>query len=174
MAETATAPATIEINDAMFCTHFKEVCTDCDFDGREENDAFFGFDPIDREGHRGPTSHREQGRRVPVQEAWGCGCVGVLVYSFYLLLPSFTSPRPSIPPVPSALRPSLPFHISHSCSLRMRSLTLPLSSSLQPMLRLEETAHARARRRKEGGEEVAHASARKLLCDSEDWGYETK
>ncbi|KAJ7864547.1 hypothetical protein B0H13DRAFT_2069107 [Mycena leptocephala] len=24
----------------MFCTHFKEVCTDCNFDGREENDAF--------------------------------------------------------------------------------------------------------------------------------------
>ncbi|KAF9558596.1 hypothetical protein CPC08DRAFT_743313 [Agrocybe pediades] len=50
MAETQTAPATVEINDAIFCTHFKEVCTECDFDGREENDAFFGYDPIDREG----------------------------------------------------------------------------------------------------------------------------
>ncbi|KAF7375732.1 hypothetical protein MSAN_00462700 [Mycena sanguinolenta] len=114
MADTAVqAPTTVEINDAMFCTHLKEVvrvlpfalllffslcllplswifpaqlvscamlrhhaaspaslrlwietarsrrgetraeerrtCTDCDFDGREENDAFFGFDPIDRE-----------------------------------------------------------------------------------------------------------------------------
>ena len=25
MAETQAAPATIEINDAIFCTHFKEV-----------------------------------------------------------------------------------------------------------------------------------------------------
>lgn len=25
MAETQTAPATVEINDAIFCTHFKEV-----------------------------------------------------------------------------------------------------------------------------------------------------
>ncbi|KIM38004.1 hypothetical protein M413DRAFT_30421 [Hebeloma cylindrosporum] len=50
MAETQPAPATIEINDAIFCTHFKEVCTDCSFDGREENDSFFGYDFIDREG----------------------------------------------------------------------------------------------------------------------------
>ncbi|KAF8500378.1 hypothetical protein F5888DRAFT_1379957 [Russula emetica] len=43
---------TAEINDAVFClTHFKEVCTDCDVDLREENDGFFGFDSnIDREG----------------------------------------------------------------------------------------------------------------------------
>ncbi|KAJ7454134.1 hypothetical protein FB451DRAFT_1280280 [Mycena latifolia] len=56
MADTATAPATIEINDALFCTHFKEVCADCSFDGREENDAFFGFDPIDREGIEAPAA----------------------------------------------------------------------------------------------------------------------
>ncbi|KAJ7106640.1 hypothetical protein C8R44DRAFT_805606 [Mycena epipterygia] len=57
MADTATAtPATIEINDALFCTHFKEVCADCAFDGREENDAFFGFDPIDREGMEAPAA----------------------------------------------------------------------------------------------------------------------
>lgn len=61
MAETQTAPATIEVNDAIFCTHYKEVvrflfpqsmfsywvfvfwqCTECNFDGREENDSFFG------------------------------------------------------------------------------------------------------------------------------------
>jgi len=42
--------ATIEINDCIFCPHFKELCSDCTYDGREENDAFFGFDPIDREG----------------------------------------------------------------------------------------------------------------------------
>ncbi len=57
MAEVA-APSTVEINDAIFCTHFKEVvrlsrtiagqcspilqCTECSFDGREENDSFFG------------------------------------------------------------------------------------------------------------------------------------
>ncbi|KAK7050693.1 hypothetical protein R3P38DRAFT_2866473 [Favolaschia claudopus] len=56
MAETAPAPATIEINDGVFCTHFKEVCDDCSFDGREENDAFFGFDSIDREGIEAPPA----------------------------------------------------------------------------------------------------------------------
>ncbi|KAF9458394.1 hypothetical protein BDZ94DRAFT_1325564 [Collybia nuda] len=56
MAEVQAAPTTVEINDAVFCTHFKEVCTDCDFDGREENDAFFGYDPIDREGIEAPAS----------------------------------------------------------------------------------------------------------------------
>ena len=60
MAETAQQPQTIEINDAYFCQHFKEVvsssfhqlspprttpdggaiiqCTDCSYDGREENE----------------------------------------------------------------------------------------------------------------------------------------
>ncbi|KAF8988274.1 hypothetical protein BDQ17DRAFT_1435104 [Cyathus striatus] len=56
MADTASAPATIEVNDAMFCTHFKEVCDLCAFDGREENDSFFGFDPIDREGIECPAA----------------------------------------------------------------------------------------------------------------------
>ncbi|PIL27385.1 hypothetical protein GSI_10533 [Ganoderma sinense ZZ0214-1] len=72
-AEVAT-PATIEINDACFCQHFKEVCETCQYDGREENDTFFGvrapcmpfemhlltsygqFDPIDREGLEAPMS----------------------------------------------------------------------------------------------------------------------
>ncbi|KAJ7195671.1 hypothetical protein GGX14DRAFT_674749 [Mycena pura] len=56
MAETVTTPATIELNDMIFCTHFKEVCTDCDYDGREDNDAFYGFDPIDREGIEAPAA----------------------------------------------------------------------------------------------------------------------
>ncbi|KAJ7746159.1 hypothetical protein DFH07DRAFT_869625 [Mycena maculata] len=58
MADTQAAPApvTIEINDALFCTHFKEVCAECSFDGREENDAFFGFDPIDRAGIEAPLA----------------------------------------------------------------------------------------------------------------------
>ncbi|KAJ4482596.1 hypothetical protein J3R30DRAFT_3656592 [Lentinula aciculospora] len=50
MTEVESSPATIEINDAIFCQHYKEVCAVCGYDGREENDAFFGFDPIDREG----------------------------------------------------------------------------------------------------------------------------
>lgn len=54
MSETSTS--SIEINDALFCPHFKEVCSTCSFDGREENDSFFGFDPIDREGIEAPAS----------------------------------------------------------------------------------------------------------------------
>ncbi|KAI0088782.1 hypothetical protein BDY19DRAFT_993618 [Irpex rosettiformis] len=56
MSEVAAAPS-VEINDALFCQgHLKEVCGDCSFDGREENDAFFGFDPIDREGLEAPAA----------------------------------------------------------------------------------------------------------------------
>ncbi|KAF8261117.1 hypothetical protein EI94DRAFT_1746766 [Lactarius quietus] len=57
---TDDAPKTIEINDAVFCTHFKEVCTDCEADLREENDGFFGFDFIDREGIEAPTSSQNK------------------------------------------------------------------------------------------------------------------
>ncbi|KIM86909.1 hypothetical protein PILCRDRAFT_815359 [Piloderma croceum F 1598] len=59
MADVAPPTAgntTVEINDAIFCEHFKEVCTDCDYDGREENDAFFGYDPIDRGGLEAPPA----------------------------------------------------------------------------------------------------------------------
>ncbi|KAJ3815078.1 hypothetical protein EV368DRAFT_38925 [Lentinula lateritia] len=56
MAEVESSPATIEINDALFCQHYKEVCAICEYDGREENDAFFGFDPIDREGIEAPSA----------------------------------------------------------------------------------------------------------------------
>ncbi|KAG8933567.1 hypothetical protein FRC03_005969 [Tulasnella sp. 419] len=45
----ASSGGSIEVNDAIFCQHGKEVCTDCDFDGREENDVFFGFDHKDRD-----------------------------------------------------------------------------------------------------------------------------
>ncbi|KAJ6526151.1 hypothetical protein DFH09DRAFT_1286004, partial [Mycena vulgaris] len=56
--QTAQAPATIEINDALFCTHFKEVVSapSARSTGREENDAFFGFDPIDRDGMEAPPA----------------------------------------------------------------------------------------------------------------------
>ncbi|KAA1473582.1 hypothetical protein DENSPDRAFT_840043 [Dentipellis sp. KUC8613] len=50
------APASVEINDALFCQHFKEVCAECGVDNREENDGFFGFDPIDREGFEAPAA----------------------------------------------------------------------------------------------------------------------
>ncbi|BEJ16492.1 hypothetical protein CspHIS471_0510970 [Cutaneotrichosporon sp. HIS471] len=40
--------ASIEINDALFCEHGKEVCEPCGFDGREDNDAVMGFDPVPR------------------------------------------------------------------------------------------------------------------------------
>ncbi|KAJ7864549.1 hypothetical protein B0H13DRAFT_1637653 [Mycena leptocephala] len=65
MADTAPPPAaTIEINDAMFYTHWGgcewesslPCCTDRNFDGRGEHDAFFGFDPIDREGIDAPSA----------------------------------------------------------------------------------------------------------------------
>ncbi|KAF7794020.1 hypothetical protein EIP86_005148 [Pleurotus ostreatoroseus] len=53
----ATPAASVEINDALFCqSHLKEVCEDCSFDGREDNDAFFGFDPIDRDGLEAPLA----------------------------------------------------------------------------------------------------------------------
>ncbi|KAF9447569.1 hypothetical protein P691DRAFT_802206 [Macrolepiota fuliginosa MF-IS2] len=48
--------ATVEVADALFCqTHLKEVCTECDYDGREDNDAFYGYDPIDREAIECPA-----------------------------------------------------------------------------------------------------------------------
>ncbi|KAI9462796.1 hypothetical protein BJY52DRAFT_1255175 [Lactarius psammicola] len=51
------APKTAEINDAVFClAHFKEVCTDCDLDLREENDGFFGFEFTDRDGIEAPPT----------------------------------------------------------------------------------------------------------------------
>ncbi|KZS97130.1 hypothetical protein SISNIDRAFT_482067 [Sistotremastrum niveocremeum HHB9708] len=52
-----STPAIVEINDAQFCqAHMKEVCDACPIDLREENDSFFGFDFIDREGIEPPTS----------------------------------------------------------------------------------------------------------------------
>jgi len=51
-----TTDSSLEINDALFCQHFKEVCAECSFDGREENDGMFGFDPLDREGLEAPAS----------------------------------------------------------------------------------------------------------------------
>jgi len=52
---TSSMTETVEINDAIFCSHLKEVCNDCSYDGREENDAFYGFDPVDRAPIEPPT-----------------------------------------------------------------------------------------------------------------------
>ncbi|CEL63314.1 hypothetical protein RSOLAG1IB_05358 [Rhizoctonia solani AG-1 IB] len=36
----------IEVNDCLFCSNHKlEVCQECEFDAREDNDLTFGFDP---------------------------------------------------------------------------------------------------------------------------------
>ncbi|KLP07156.1 uncharacterized protein LW94_6431 [Fusarium fujikuroi] len=49
--------ATVEINDAVFCQqHLAEICDDCNADLREENDAFYGFDTIDRDAIETPDA----------------------------------------------------------------------------------------------------------------------
>ncbi|CAE6376406.1 unnamed protein product [Rhizoctonia solani] len=36
----------VEVNDCLFCANHKlEVCQECEFDAREDNDLTFGFDP---------------------------------------------------------------------------------------------------------------------------------
>jgi len=74
MTDTAAAPTTIELNDAIFCTHFKEVCADCNFDGREENDAFFGFDPIDREAIEAPGAAANKDGVYQCKKHGSTGC----------------------------------------------------------------------------------------------------
>ncbi|KAJ3524089.1 hypothetical protein NMY22_g11157 [Coprinellus aureogranulatus] len=73
MAEVA-APTTVEINDAIFCQHFKEQCTDCDFDGREENDSFFGFDTIDRAPIECPASAQNKDGVYQCKKHGSAGC----------------------------------------------------------------------------------------------------
>ncbi|KAG9003528.1 hypothetical protein FRB94_003048 [Tulasnella sp. JGI-2019a] len=46
---SAGSTQTIEVNDCVFCTHGKEICDECDYDGREENDGFFGLKHSDRD-----------------------------------------------------------------------------------------------------------------------------
>ncbi|KAH9918716.1 uncharacterized protein BXZ73DRAFT_52806 [Epithele typhae] len=74
MADTESAPAPIEINDAYFCQHLKEVCTVCSYDGREENDAFFGFDPISREGLEAPASSQNKEGVYQCKKHGSTGC----------------------------------------------------------------------------------------------------
>ncbi|KAF8601875.1 hypothetical protein BDV93DRAFT_524439 [Ceratobasidium sp. AG-I] len=41
----------IEIADCLFCANHKlEVCRECEFDGREDNDLTFGFEPAPARG----------------------------------------------------------------------------------------------------------------------------
>ncbi|KAF8885333.1 hypothetical protein BD779DRAFT_1533950 [Infundibulicybe gibba] len=70
----ATAPSTIEINDAMFCPHFKEVCSDCGCDLREENDSFYGLDSIDREGIEAPASTQNKEGVYQCKKHGSAGC----------------------------------------------------------------------------------------------------
>ncbi|KAL5597221.1 hypothetical protein FOBRF1_011014 [Fusarium oxysporum] len=47
--------STVEINDAVFCQeHLAEICEDCSVDLREENDAFYGFDSVERDAIESP------------------------------------------------------------------------------------------------------------------------
>ncbi|KAF8526558.1 hypothetical protein BU17DRAFT_82656 [Hysterangium stoloniferum] len=56
MSGSDASTTTIEVNEALFCTqHQKEICTECPFDGREENDGFFGLTPWDRDPLELPT-----------------------------------------------------------------------------------------------------------------------
>lgn len=135
MTDVATStPSTVEINDAIFCQHFKEVvsthqssplssdgmvvdhrstlqCTECDYDGREENDAFFGvsvtfsfgvsllilrgclqYDPMDRGGLEAPPAIQNK------EGLWQCkkhGSTGIILHAALLYLPDlwFIPPR---------------------------------------------------------------------------------
>ncbi|KAF8622993.1 hypothetical protein AX15_006587 [Amanita polypyramis BW_CC] len=54
--------STVEVKDALFCQpHLKEVCSDCDYDGREDNDAFYGFDFKNRDGLECLASPNKEG-----------------------------------------------------------------------------------------------------------------
>jgi len=67
MAAVESTPASqIEINDAYFCTHFKETCDDCGADYREENDSFLGLDFIDRDGIEAPAAGQNK------EGVWQC------------------------------------------------------------------------------------------------------
>jgi len=56
LSADAAGTGNLEVNDCVFCQHGKEVCNDCDFDGREENDTFFGLDPKERSPMELPPS----------------------------------------------------------------------------------------------------------------------
>ncbi|KAJ5900346.1 uncharacterized protein N7473_004416 [Penicillium subrubescens] len=67
--------STIEINDAVFCSsHKQEVCKDCDNDSREENDAFFGFDPIDRDALHVPSVRQNEHNDYVCEKHGSAGC----------------------------------------------------------------------------------------------------
>ncbi|KAG8874955.1 hypothetical protein FRB98_008139 [Tulasnella sp. 332] len=68
-------PKTIEINDCVFCeSHGKEVCSDCDYDGREDNDGFYGFDHTDRDGLEAPPYSFNKDGVPQCKKHGGAGC----------------------------------------------------------------------------------------------------
>ncbi|ETW76191.1 hypothetical protein HETIRDRAFT_412329 [Heterobasidion irregulare TC 32-1] len=74
MADVVPAASQIEINDAIFCQHYKEVCGECSADFREENDTFFGFDPIDREGIEAPAATVNKGGAYQCKKHGSLSC----------------------------------------------------------------------------------------------------
>ncbi|RKK66520.1 Vegetative incompatibility protein HET-E-1 [Fusarium oxysporum] len=55
LATVNSVMSTVEINDAVFCQeHLAEICEDCSVDLREENDAFYGFDSVERDAIESP------------------------------------------------------------------------------------------------------------------------
>ncbi|KAG5640603.1 hypothetical protein DXG03_007953 [Asterophora parasitica] len=69
------APQTVEINDGMFCSeHLKEVCSDCSFDGREENDLFYGYDFMDRAPIEPPVVTRDKDGNYQCKKHGSQGC----------------------------------------------------------------------------------------------------
>jgi len=67
--------ATIEVNDAIFCEQHKlEVCTDCSYDGREENDTFFGYDSKDRDPLELPPYIVTKEGKVQCKKHANAGC----------------------------------------------------------------------------------------------------
>ncbi|GFZ48117.1 hypothetical protein JCM24511_05865 [Saitozyma sp. JCM 24511] len=62
MADLGTSPTdsanSIEVNDALFCEHSLEVCKQCEFDAREDNDAMMGLDPAPRQPLELPAHYK--------------------------------------------------------------------------------------------------------------------
>ncbi|ORX41023.1 hypothetical protein BD324DRAFT_678424 [Kockovaella imperatae] len=56
--DTMTTDKSVEINDALFCEHEMEVCQQCQFDGREDNDAMMGYDPLPRAALEIPAHYK--------------------------------------------------------------------------------------------------------------------
>ncbi|KAF7375735.1 hypothetical protein MSAN_00463100 [Mycena sanguinolenta] len=108
-------------------------CTDCDFDDREENDAFVGFDKIDRGSLEAPPMGQNKGGVYQCKKHGGAGRVGRRAASSLRLLPSHWE---------SAGRCGLDVTAMFACSagctmvaralLLLRTDSLPVPSSSSP------------------------------------------